>query len=171
MLIGGELGARRSHARDFHSLAFFFPRTSYIYIYILIRPSIHSSIRPSSLNRLDRYESVGIGTIILDKISIIRHFRSNLFLSFEDKEKMKKVEQISLIKIDFSLFFVLSFETDDRSRFYMEWKKEENSISVIIIVIIMMYMTFKISIVSNESISQLEQVDYLSLALTLFASF
>ena len=66
---------------------------------------------------------------------------------------MKKVEQISLIKIDFSLFFVLSFETDDRSRFYMEWKKEENSISVIIIVIIMMYMTFKISIVSNESIS------------------
>lgn len=73
MLIGGELGARRSHARDFHSLAFFFPRTSYIYIYILIRPSIHSSIRPSSLNRLDRYESVGIGTI-LDKISIIRAF-------------------------------------------------------------------------------------------------
>lgn len=66
---------------------------------------------------------------------------------------MKKVEQISLIKIDFSLFFVLSFETDNRSRFYMEWKKEENSISVIIIVIIMMYMTFKISIVSNESIS------------------
>ena len=66
---------------------------------------------------------------------------------------MKKVEQISLIKIDFSHFFVLSFETDDRSRFYMEWKKEENSISVIIIVIIMMYMTFKISIVSNESIS------------------
>lgn len=84
---------------------------------------------------------------------------------------MKKVEQISLIKIDFSLFFVLSFETDDRSRFYMEWKKEENSISVIIIVIIMMYMTFKISIVSNESISQLEQVDYLSLALTLLAYF
>lgn len=68
------------------------------------------------------------------------HFRSNLFLSFEDKEKMKKVEQISLIKIDFSLFFVLSFETDDRSRFYMEWKKEENSISVIIIVIIMTYV-------------------------------
>lgn len=54
---------------------------------------------------------------------------------------------------------------------FIAWKKEENSISVIIIVIIMMYMTFKISIVSNESISQLEQVDYLSLALTLFASF
>lgn len=111
MLIGGELGARRSHARDFHSLAFFFPRTSYIYIYILIRPSVHSSIRPSSLNRLDRYESVGIGTIILDKISIIR---SNLFLSFEDKEKMKKVEQISLIEIDFSLFvFVSRYLFDD----------------------------------------------------------
>lgn len=137
MLIGGELGARRSHARDFHSLAFFFPRTSYIYIYILIRPSIHSSIRPSSLNRLDRYESVGIGTIILDKISIIRHFRSNLFLSFEDKEKMKKVEQISLIEIDFSLFVFVSrylfdngIETDDRSH-----GKKKNSISVMIIVI------------------------------------
>lgn len=66
----------------------------------------------------------------MDKISIIRHFRSNLFLSFEDKEKMKKVEQISLIEIDFSLFVFVSrylfdngIETDDRSRFYRMEKK------------------------------------------------
>lgn len=97
MLIGGELGARRSHARDFHSLAFFFPsHLVHTYIYILIRPSVHppSALRQTFFsNRLNRYGSaLGLGRIKF--LLFFRGARSSrvfislsLFLSFKDKEK------------------------------------------------------------------------------------
>lgn len=72
MLIGGELGARRSHARDFHSRSPFFslaPRT----IYILIRPSVRSFESPSAL-RQTFSRTVLIDMSHMSKIYIIRAF-------------------------------------------------------------------------------------------------